>query len=146
MSSKVISFRFNDAEIQALEALQTEDDGDSLNQTAARLLRGLLGTSREVSTGVDISKLVEEKISAAVGSLQTKLELVEERLGKLNAPCDKDESLRLDVLAVHPDYTAVRSRTLKKLKVGSQSAAGKAVDAFIRELERAYPPQNPTRD
>lgn len=85
MSSKVISFRFNDAEIQALEALQTEDDGDSLNQTAARLLRGLLGTSREVSTPVDISQLVEEKISAAVGSLQTKLELVEERLGKLNA-------------------------------------------------------------
>jgi hypothetical protein len=38
-----------------------------------------------VSTGVDINKLVEEKISAAVGSLQTKLELVEERLGKLNA-------------------------------------------------------------
>lgn len=85
MSSKVISFRFSDTEIQALEALQTEEDGSSLNQTAARLLRGILGISPEVSTGVDMEKLVEEKISAAVGSLQAKLELVEERLGKLNA-------------------------------------------------------------
>jgi hypothetical protein len=85
MSSKVISFRFSDAEILALEALQAEEDGGSLNQTAARLLRGILGTSPPMSTGVDMGKLVEEKISAAVGSLQTKLELVEERLGKLNA-------------------------------------------------------------
>ncbi len=46
--------------------------------------------------------------------------------------------------AVHPDYTAIRERTLKKLRVGSQSTAGKAVDAFIREIERAYPPLSPT--
>ncbi|MEI2583110.1 hypothetical protein [Scytonema sp. PRP1] len=85
MSSKVISFRFSDAEIQALEAFQTEEDGDSLNQTAARLLRSILGTSPPMSTGVDMDKLVEEKIAVAVGSLQAKLELVEERLGKLNA-------------------------------------------------------------
>jgi hypothetical protein len=88
VSSKVISFRFGDAEIQALETFQTEEDGDSLNQTAARLLRGILGTSPKLSTiytSVDISNLVEEKISTTVGSLQAKLELVEERLGKLNA-------------------------------------------------------------
>ena len=47
---------------------------------------------------------------------------------------DKDESLRQDVKAVHPDYTAIRERTLKKLKLGSQSQAGKALDAFIKEL------------
>ena len=46
--------------------------------------------------------------------------------------------------AVHPDYTAIREQTLKKLKVGSQSAAGKAVDAFIREVERVSPPATPT--
>jgi hypothetical protein len=85
MTSKVVSFRFSDAEIQALEALQTEEDGGSLNQTAARLLRSILGTSPPMYTPVDMSKLVEEKIAAAVGSLQGKLELVEERLGKLNA-------------------------------------------------------------
>jgi DNA anti-recombination protein RmuC len=85
MSSKVISLRFSDNEIQALETLQTEENGGSLNQTAAQLLTGILGISKEVFTGVDINKLVEEKISAAASSLQTKLELVEERLGKLNA-------------------------------------------------------------
>ena len=85
MSSKVISFRFSDAEIQALEALQTEEDRGSLNQTAVRLLKSILGIPTDRFTGVDISQLVEEKISAAVGSLQAKLELVEERLGKLRA-------------------------------------------------------------
>lgn len=35
---------------------------------------------------------------------------------------------------VPPDYEAARVRTLNKLKVGRQSASGKAIDAFIREL------------
>ncbi len=35
-----------------------------------------------------------------------------------------------------PNYAAVRSRTLSKLKVGRQSTAGKAIDAFIKELGR----------
>lgn len=86
--SKVVSFRFNDAEIQALEALQVESDNGSLNQTAARLLRGMLGTSKETSTpvdGVDMGKMIEEKIAIAFDSLQAKLESVEERLGELNA-------------------------------------------------------------
>ena len=38
--------------------------------------------------------------------------------------------------SLQPNYEALRSRTLNKLKVGSQSAAGKAIDAFIRELKR----------
>lgn len=33
-----------------------------------------------------------------------------------------------------PDYEAIRDRTLNKLKVGKQSTAGKAIDAFIKEL------------
>ena len=33
-----------------------------------------------------------------------------------------------------PDYEAVRSRALTKLKMGRQSSAGKAIDAFIKEL------------
>lgn len=35
-----------------------------------------------------------------------------------------------------PDYESLRDRTLNKLKVGKQSSAGKAIDAFIRELKR----------
>jgi len=30
----------------------------------------------------------------------------------------------------------IRDRTLKKLKVGRQSSAGKAIDTFIKELNR----------
>ncbi|PHM05609.1 hypothetical protein CK516_39970 [Nostoc sp. 'Peltigera malacea cyanobiont' DB3992] len=34
-----------------------------------------------------------------------------------------------------PDYEAARDRALAKLKVGKQSTAGKAIDAFIKELK-----------
>ncbi|MEH2047520.1 hypothetical protein [Nostoc sp.] len=34
-----------------------------------------------------------------------------------------------------PDYEAARDRALNKLKVGKQSTAGKAIDAFIKELK-----------
>lgn len=34
------------------------------------------------------------------------------------------------------DLEAIRDRTLNKLKVGKQSTAGKAIDAFIKELRR----------
>lgn len=37
--------------------------------------------------------------------------------------------------SVQPDYEATRDRTLNKLKVGKQSTAGKAIDAFIKELK-----------
>ncbi|MBN3949939.1 MAG: hypothetical protein HWQ38_27095 [Nostoc sp. NMS7] len=46
--------------------------------------------------------------------------------------------------AAPPDYQAIRDsealrrtadRTLGKLKMGRQSAAGRAIDAFIKELE-----------
>ncbi|MEH2394124.1 MAG: hypothetical protein V7K21_21485 [Nostoc sp.] len=33
-----------------------------------------------------------------------------------------------------PDYEAARDRTLNKLKVGQQSTAGKAIQAFTKEL------------
>lgn len=33
------------------------------------------------------------------------------------------------------DIDLIRDRTLAKLKVGKQSVAGKAIDAFIRELK-----------
>lgn len=38
-----------------------------------------------------------------------------------------------------PDYQQLRERTLNKLKMGRQSAAGKAIDAFIKELEKPHP-------
>jgi hypothetical protein len=38
--------------------------------------------------------------------------------------------------SVQPDYEATRDRTLDKLKMGKQSTAGKAIEAFIKELKR----------
>ncbi|MCF2146008.1 hypothetical protein IQ276_005970 [Desmonostoc muscorum LEGE 12446] len=38
--------------------------------------------------------------------------------------------------SLQPDYEAIRDRTLNKLRVGKQSTAGKAIDAFIKELMR----------
>lgn len=38
--------------------------------------------------------------------------------------------------SLQPDYEAARDRILNKLKVGRQSSPGKAIDAFIKELQR----------
>lgn len=83
MGSKVISFRFNDAELEALQALQIpEDDSDS--QTAARLVRSLLGTSTPstVSTDVDIKELVKQEVEASLAEVRVQLESLR---GKLKA-------------------------------------------------------------
>ncbi|MCP6759462.1 MAG: hypothetical protein NHB32_12010 [Fischerella sp. CENA71] len=66
MPSKVISFRLSEVEIQALSALQTSED-ESLNQTAARLLRNILGTSTvssQASMSVDIREIVRQEVEA----------------------------------------------------------------------------------
>jgi hypothetical protein len=66
MPSKVISFRLSEVEIKALSALQTSED-ESLNQTAARLLRDILGTSTvssQMSTIVDIREMVRQEVEA----------------------------------------------------------------------------------
>jgi hypothetical protein len=66
MASKVISFRLSELEIQALSALQITED-ESLNQTAARLLRGILGTSGAASTvsaSVDLRQIVRQEVEA----------------------------------------------------------------------------------
>lgn len=70
MSSKVISFRLSDAEIEALQALQSSDD-ESLNQTAARLLRGIIGTPSALSTtstGVDIQEMIRREVESAIAN------------------------------------------------------------------------------
>ncbi len=94
-----------------------------------------------------------------VKRIDTRFNRMEERLSqaeKLNKPVqvqvheqeingqleevDKKLFDLTDVLAeIHKlideyNYDSVRDRTLNKLKVGKQSAAGKAIEAFIREL------------
>ncbi|HLO83655.1 MAG TPA: hypothetical protein VK203_01400 [Nostocaceae cyanobacterium] len=61
----MISFRFNDAEIEALQEHQLYED-ESPSQTASRLLREFLGISkRKVPTDVDkvdIRQLVRKEV------------------------------------------------------------------------------------
>ncbi|WP_104898469.1 hypothetical protein [Nostoc sp. 'Peltigera membranacea cyanobiont' N6] len=51
----------------------------------------------------------------------------------------KNQQLRLELqtagASLAPDYEAIRDRTLNKLKVGKQSTAGKAIEAFLKELK-----------
>lgn len=46
------------------------------------------------------------------------------------------EQLQTAGSPVAPDYEATRDRTLAKLKMGRQSPAGKAIQAFIKEIMR----------
>lgn len=47
---------------------------------------------------------------------------------------------------MQPDYEATRDYTLTKLKMGRQSAAGKAIDAFIKELAKLSMPNTQSPD
>lgn len=72
MGSKVISFRFNDDEIEALQALQTLDD-ESLSQTAARLLRNVIGLSTP-STRVDnLEELIDKRVEIGLAEVRKQL-------------------------------------------------------------------------
>lgn len=82
MRDNVISFRFTDAEVQALEALQIPED-KSPSQTAARLLRGLLAgridesTLSTSSTTVDnIEELIDKRLAVALAEVRSQLEEV----------------------------------------------------------------------
>ncbi|MEH2168043.1 MAG: hypothetical protein V7K41_15470 [Nostoc sp.] len=85
MRSNIISFRFTDAELEALQAFQLSED-KSPSQTAARLLRGMLvgivEPSTVSSTPVDIKSLVKQEVEASLTEVRSQLE---ELRGKLKA-------------------------------------------------------------
>ena len=77
MRSNIISFRFDDAELEALQAFQTPED-KSPSQTAARLLRGMLAGIIEQSTvsftSVNIQELVKVEVAASLAEVRSQLE------------------------------------------------------------------------
>ena len=77
MRSNIISFRFDDAELEALQAFQTPED-KSPSQTAARLLRGMLAgiieQSTVSSTSVNIQELVKVEVAASLAEVRSQLE------------------------------------------------------------------------
>ena len=46
----------------------------------------------------------------------------------------ENEPRHVDASIDSIDFEGIRDRTLKKLKMGRQSAAGKAIDTFIKEV------------
>ncbi|MCC5625706.1 hypothetical protein [Nostoc sp. CHAB 5715] len=105
MVSKQFSFRLADEVVEALEGLQLE--GESLNQTAQRILTKSVGlstsTSTHLSTPVDIKELVKQEVENAIANSEQLKEMiaantaylatgineikheVDERLGELSA-------------------------------------------------------------
>ncbi|MBW4565376.1 MAG: hypothetical protein KME32_30695 [Mojavia pulchra JT2-VF2] len=152
MAKVTISIQLNDAEIKALSAMQISEN-ESLNQTATRLLKGILGQSKAgltLSGGDEIQEIVRQQVIALTSStpagdedikqiLRQELTdaiaqikgLIDERLGGVALPTQEAVSVEQQVI---PDYEAIRSSILSKFKVGKQSAA-KAIDAFIEELD-----------
>lgn len=140
MASKVISFRFSDTEVEALQKLQVAED-DSINQTAARLLRGVLAgivepatiPSTPSSTPVDIKELVKQEVEASLAEVRSQME---ELRGKIESPVVEDSATGQHN---NEDLMLTRDRVLAKLKMGKQSAVGKAIEAFIKELSTSKP-------
>ncbi|WP_407898486.1 hypothetical protein [Scytonema sp. NUACC26] len=88
-NSQVISYRIGDVELQVLR--QHQHPGESLNQTAQRLLREALGlstTSKELST-TPLYTLstndVDNRIASQLAPLQEKLNQLETALGEFIA-------------------------------------------------------------
>jgi curli biogenesis system outer membrane secretion channel CsgG len=94
MSSKIISFRLSDTEAEILQSLQVDNE-KSLSLTAARLLRGLLGTdSNKPVDNTGLQELVKQEVEKALANLSVNTYVdiqqiieqeLEKRLGELVA-------------------------------------------------------------
>jgi len=73
MVSKQFSFRLSDEVVEWLEGLQLE--GESLNQTAQRILTKSAGLST-VSTSVDIQELVRQEVENAIANSERLQEMI----------------------------------------------------------------------
>jgi hypothetical protein len=89
--------------------------------------------TNDPSTATDSLKLHE--LQTQVTELHNQVESLEIKL-KL-ARKQENQKLQNNLgNSLQPDYEAARDRILNKLKVGRQSSPGKAIDAFIKELQR----------
>lgn len=163
MAGVTISIVLSDAEIKALSAMQISEN-ESLNKVAERLLKGILGQSKaglRLSDGDDIKEIVRQEISALTASTPSDVEdikqvirqqltdavaqikgLIDERSQAVANSTQETVSV---VQESQPDYSAIRSSVLDKLKTGKQSAA-KAIDAFIQELDALSSPLKPATE
>lgn len=138
MAKVSISIQLSDAEVKALSAMQISKN-ESLNQTATRLLKGILGQSKveqTLSDDEDIKHIFRQELASAVVQIQNLI---------TQPPGEVDRQTQEPVAVVQQsklDYEAIRSNVLSQMKVGKQSAA-KAIDAFIEELNASSIGQKP---
>ncbi|BBD63101.1 hypothetical protein NIES2109_59510 (plasmid) [Nostoc sp. HK-01] len=138
MSKVSISIQLSEAEVKVLSAMQLSEN-ESLNQTATRLLKGILGQSKAgqtLSDDEDIKQIFRQELASAVAQIQ---DLITQRPGEVDSQTQEPVAV---VQQSKPDYEAIRSNLLSKMKAGKQSAA-KAIDAFIQELDAASQQQKP---
>ncbi|MEJ6487516.1 hypothetical protein N0Y54_40770 [Nostoc punctiforme UO1] len=145
-----------------MSAIQISEN-ESLNKAAERLLKGILGQSKAGQTSSssdDIKEIVRQEISALTASTpsdegikQVIRQELTDALAQIKGLIDERNggvinSTQEAVLVVQqsqPDYSAIRSSILDKLKTGKQSAA-KAIDAFIQELSIVSSPEQPAHE
>ncbi|MEH2262411.1 hypothetical protein [Nostoc sp.] len=112
---------------------------------------GASGRTSNIESTVANSETIDQ-LQSQVMSLETslkisrkkekELEQILEKLVKELADVKRENDILKDRQQLQttgnfpqPDYEATRDRTLNKLKIGKQSTAGKAIDAFIKELK-----------
>ncbi|MBD2535271.1 hypothetical protein H6G97_40045 [Nostoc flagelliforme FACHB-838] len=159
MAKMTISIGLTDAEIKALSAMQISEN-ESLNHTATRLLKGILGQTKAglaLSNGDEIKEIVKQEVNASSASTPDGEEikqvirqelaeaiaqikgLIDERNGGVTLQTQEAVSVEQQVI---PDYSAIREKVLSQFKTGKQSAA-KAIDAFIESLGAVKEQQQP---
>jgi hypothetical protein len=97
MASHLISFRVNDAELEALK--QLAEGNESANLVAQRLLKGRLGLSTQSLTEMSTEKIeavVEQVVGDRFSQMQEEIDSLKKQLPPLELPKQPDQ---LQVLA-----------------------------------------------
>lgn len=95
MASRLIQFRLSDEELQALQASSVE--GESLNLTAQRLLKQLLGTTKPLlpaDVREETRRLASdlERLQGTVASLQKVVDSLYAEIEELKQPLKQDRT------------------------------------------------------
>jgi hypothetical protein len=89
MVSKTFSFRLTNAEVELLQGFQ-DPHGETLNQTAARLLREAIGantanTANNTASSANIQELIIEEVEKAVSAIAPDRELIRDEIDNRTA-------------------------------------------------------------
>ena len=118
---------------QKLQTVGTSGQPSNIESTVANseTIDQLQGKVMSLETSLKISRKEKKELEQILEKLVKELADVKRETDIL-----KDrQQLQPTGNFVQPDYEATRDHALAKLKMGKQSTAGKAIDAFIKELK-----------